>query len=402
MSYFMKHLLFSVVAFAVALLCACLLFPVPGARAAARAVTTTTLGVPGARSALFFPARDIWSGGTRRKRAVAAFDALGQALEARQVDFDIIDEDGLRACAREVGALKLGLAVYESLLIPEGATFPDDLAEKIRGVRREADSTLAACDAACLRVRKRLLPGGSSLYMLFNESGEPVEARVCFPETGPRVLLDANSASAYRDEGGTLSFGPGEAKFFLFPRGEAGFAQEPRRTLRKRYDIDRFTIRRTRETVFDETGLSALAFEGDEKPAPLGGWTPLFGRAFSGEAVYRATVRLDETPRPGERYALRLGRVEVSARVTVCGHEAGIVWVDPMELALDGAIFDGRREIDLEIEVANTPCNRMQAAEMEKIFDPRVIGPYLPRLKVFEAQFPAGGLYGPVALDRMA
>jgi len=366
----------------------------------ARASYLMQLGVPDARCALLFPARDIWAGGKRRSQVVAAFDALGQALEARQVDFDIIDEDGLRACVREGNALKLGLAVYESLLIPDGATIPGDLSEKIRGIRREATPALA-CDTACLRVRKRLLPDESSLYMLFNESGESVCARVRFPETGIRVLLDAECAGAYRDEGETLSFSPGEAKFYLFPRGGAGFAQEPRRTLRRRYVIDRFTVRKTRETVIDETGLSELAFDGDMMPAAPGDWTPLFGKAFSGEAIYRATVRLDEMPLPGERYVLRLGRVEVSARVTICGHEAGIVWVDPMELTLDGAIFDSRREIELEIEVANTACNRMRAVEMDKLFDPRVIGPYMPRLKEFEAQFPAGGLYGPVVLDKM-
>ena len=43
----------------------------------------------------------------------------------------------------------------------------------------------------------------------------------------------------------------------------------------------------------------------------------------------------------------------------------------------------------------------MRAVEMDKLFDPRVIGPYMPRLKEFEAQFPAGGLYGPVVLDKM-
>ncbi|MBO4298223.1 MAG: hypothetical protein J5998_05435, partial [Clostridia bacterium] len=213
----------------------------------ARASYLMQLGAPGGRSALFFPARDIWAGGKRRRQAVDAFDALGQALEARQIDFDIIDEDGLRACAREGDALKLGLAVYESLLIPDGASLPDDLTEKLRGIRREADPALV-CDTACLRVRKRLLPDGSGLYMLFNESGERVDARIRFPETGLRVLLDANSAAAYQDEGETLSFGPGEAKYFLFPRGEAGFARQQPRTLKKRYAIDRFTVRKTRET----------------------------------------------------------------------------------------------------------------------------------------------------------
>ena len=100
----------------------------------ARASWLMQLGAPAARAALYFPARDIWAGGTRAKNAIDGFERLGQALECAQVDFDILDEEGLRMAARDGNALTLGLARYETVLVPRGATLSDALREKLRGV----------------------------------------------------------------------------------------------------------------------------------------------------------------------------------------------------------------------------------------------------------------------------
>lgn len=100
----------------------------------ARASWLMQLGAPAARAALYFPARDIWAGGTRAKNAIDGFERLGQALERAQVDFDILDEEGLRMAVRDGNALTLGLARYETVLVPRGATLSDALREKLRGV----------------------------------------------------------------------------------------------------------------------------------------------------------------------------------------------------------------------------------------------------------------------------
>ena len=100
----------------------------------ARASWLMQLGAPAARAALYFPARDIWAGGTRAKNVIDGFERLGQALERAQVDFDILDEEGLRMAVRDGNALTLGLARYETVLVPRGATLSDALREKLRGV----------------------------------------------------------------------------------------------------------------------------------------------------------------------------------------------------------------------------------------------------------------------------
>lgn len=100
----------------------------------ARASWLMQLGAPAARAALYFPARDIWAGGTRAKNAIDGFERQGQALERAQVDFDVLDEEGLGMAVRDGNALTLGLARYETVLVPRGATLPDALREKLRGV----------------------------------------------------------------------------------------------------------------------------------------------------------------------------------------------------------------------------------------------------------------------------
>lgn len=100
----------------------------------ARASWLMQLGAPAARAALYFPARDIWAGGTRAKNAIDGFERLGQALERAQIDFDILDEEGLGMAVRDGNALTLGLARYETVLVPRGATLPDALREKLRAV----------------------------------------------------------------------------------------------------------------------------------------------------------------------------------------------------------------------------------------------------------------------------
>ena len=548
----------------------------------ARASWLMQLGAPAARAALYFPARDIWAGGTRAKNAIDGFERLGQALERAQVDFDVLDEEGLGMAVRDGNALTLGLARYETVLVPRGATLSDALREKLRGVDapvkpvvycscignelalrdagaaakpaanddgsracerlngnvaanpvpctrkrldgdalREADAAVkpaangvhlrelpggdalapgaavkpganggcpcelrggdALLDAASelgvhggcptLRARARALAGGEALVLVFNESDQVVRANVRFPQAGVPVRLDPATGRAFRVEGGVHTFAPGEGKFFLFSENGLSEAEAEPSTVLWRKEIDSFTLEVARETLIDVNGVTARAGDGTLRAAAPGSWEPLVGTDFSGECVYRARVTLpdetafaatepheprgatccvrteadgetaqgtsesreprgvarcarvevgDETaqgatenqktcaraglggaPRAGERWRLSLGRVECTARVTINGHDAGIVWVEPKAIEFDGALFGESPTAEIEIEVANTITNRLRAAKPETLFDRRVLGPYHERQIVFEQEAAEGGLYGPVVLERL-
>lgn len=379
----------------------------------ARASWLMQLGAPAARAALYFPARDIWAGGTRAKNAIDGFERLGQALERAQVDFDILDEEGLRMAVRDGNALTLGLARYETVLVPNGATLPDALREKLRGVdapvkpvvycacvsdelapweasvaakpavngayigddfalrnaavkpaangdcsrelpdgnaltanvasasagdcgcpsaRGSSDGEVSAPNAASesagnggrpsardlsdgevsganaasefgvdggcptLRARARMLAGGETLVLVFNESDQVVHANVRFPQAGVPVRLDPATGRAFRVECGVQTFAPGEGKFFLFTENGLSEAETEPDTVLWRREIDSFTLEVARETLIDAGGVTARAGDGTRRAAAPGSWEPLVGTDFSGECVYRARVTLpDET-----------------------------------------------------------------------------------------------------------
>ena len=430
----------------------------------ARASWLMQLGKPAARTALYFPARDIWAGGTRAKNAIARFEQLGQALERAQIDFDILDEEGLRMASRDGNALALGLARYEAVLVPDGSTLSDALREKLQNVDAPAKPVLL-CDGPTLRARARELPGGETLVLVFNESDQPLRANVQFPQTrvpaactnhafqqadvsstggdaaacacneatcanrafpqadvsatgsdaqtvcvtlrfpqaGVPVRLDPATGRAFRVEDGIQTFAPGEGKFFLFTKNGLPEAEaEPKGVLWRR-KIDSFTLTVAREALIDADGVTARAGDGTVLDAAPGSWEPLVGTNFSGECIYRARVTLPDSPAPraGQRWRLSLGRVECTARVRINGRDVGIAWVEPKTVEFDGAIFGDSQTAEIEIEVANTLANRIRAAKLETLFDPRVLGPYHARQIVFEQEATDGGLYGPVALERI-
>ncbi len=365
----------------------------------ARASYLMQLGEPGARTALYLPNRDIWAGGTRRQSAVCAFEALGRSLEEKQIEFDIIDDEGIRSGKIIGNELHLGLAKYRCILAPECEFMPADVREIIG---RLAEQPEASASGGCpsLRVRTRVMPDGGRLWMLLNESAEEISMNLTLPCEGPVYLLDADSARIEKASPALngLTLHSGEARFYLYTPAPIGAAQAPAAGRKLIAALDRFTVRRIREAWLDAKGLHDRAVCEEPVSCIPGGWDALFGEEFSGEAVYTAHVTLSEPLRAGVRYELDLGRVECSAKIKADGTEIGTVWSSPKKIRLDGSMLCGKKEFVLEIEVANTLANQYLKNPPETLYPPEEIGPYQDRMKVIEEGAPRGGLYGPAAL----
>jgi len=85
-------------------------------------------------------------------------------------------------------------------------------------------------------------------------------------------------------------------------------------------------------------------------------------RAYSGKAVYRTTFEVPATlPAASRRLELDLGRVEVIARVTLNGHDLGILWKPPHRVDVTAAVRAGANS--LEVSVVNLWVNRLIADE---------------------------------------
>ena len=360
-----------------------------------RACWLMQLGEPGEDTALYFPARDLWAGGASRDAAVAAFDGLGRALEEKQVDFDIIDDEGIRQAVVRDGALCLGRAKYRHVIVPECRYMPEDVRDKLKAVDGSAAPALD-CGCPDIRVRRRILPGGKTMWMLFNESDREAAIR---PGFGPRAAcrLDPEEARMERWDGQSeLRLRSGEAAFFLcggdFPEAKPAQLERPGQI------IEHFTLRRTRSSTVDGRGLRDERIEEAPFPCRLGSWEPYFGKTFSGEAVYSAEVALEKAPGAEEEVILDLGKVCASARVYVNGRCAGVAWHSPKKVRFPESWLEGKTAFRLDIEVANTLANQFAATDLFSLFPRDELGFYQERLSAFEKDPPAGGLYGPVII----
>jgi len=115
-------------------------------------------------------------------------------------------------------------------------------------------------------------------------------------------------------------------------------------------------------------------------------------RYYSGTAVYRQTVQLNQIP--SAKVWLDLGKVANLAAVKVNGKDAGILWTAPFRLDISGLIKKGGNRI--EIEVTNTWANRLtgdhRLPEAKRIT--RTTAPY----RLADTPLQEAGLLGPVRL----
>lgn len=364
----------------------------------ARACYLMQLGESGVRTAVYLPNRDIWAAGSCGRSAIAAFDRLGQELERRQVEFDVIDDDGIRMAKRVDGALHLGNAKYERILIPECRYMPEDVRDKLEGISGEAAASVGS-SSEMVRVRTRLMDEGRRIYMLFNESGREIKADISIPYDGNicRLDLDHLRAESVSADLKGVKLVSGGAEFYLCSKTKLNESEAPIKSRQAIAQINEFAFRKLRTAWLDERGIHAEKRLEADIPAKTGCWQELVGREFSGEAVYAAEID-SALLKLGKLYELDLGKVESSARVFINGKYAGTAWAEPkcVRFNADAAGKDGR--LTIEIEVANTLANQFTTQPLDKMFPSSELGPYQERLKVLEENAPVGGLYGPVVL----
>ena len=110
---------------------------------------------------------------------------------------------------------------------------------------------------------------------------------------------------------------------------------------------------------------------------------------YSGTATYRKTFRIESANR---RIFLDVGKVAIMARVTLNGHDCGVIWTLPPRVDITAAVKTG--ENLLEIAVANLWPNRLigdAALPVEKRFTFTTWSPYKKDSPLLES-----GLLGPV------
>ena len=342
------------------------------------------LGYAEGDTALYMPCRDYWADPDTLDLASEEFKALGTALEAKNIPFDIIDDAGILE-ARDTGdGLKLGDAVYRHIAVPKCKYMPCEVKEKIAKYLGEG-APVCKFKSDKLRVMTRRLDG-DRLVFIFNE-GEPSVTEKFTLGCGRRVYrLDARSGKIYREENPSFTLTSGDIAVYLVTDKEyESAACEVTYTALP----EDFAPVAHRQFIIEYEGVKNLYGDGKIKITP----------DFSGEITYRGRYELPSEPMPGEEYRITLEGFSSTVCVKLGEYEIPL-GMSPMYATLDGTYL--KKSGEIEITVANTAANEIYA-KMDVISShPRAeVGAYQQRLDVTECRRPQLK-FGKIKIEKLA
>ena len=360
----------------------------------ARAAWLLTRGTPVVPNAVYFDMRSIWAGGKYLTDSVAQQRKAADTLMQGQCDFDFVDDDALEKAKVCDGVLRVGKMSYQSLTVPESHFIPEKVRQVIANPVSAVPVSLLDVEPAApmLRVCKRKW-GKRMIYFCVNESAEALDLTLTLKEA-PVLYLDLADLSEYRLDSPTFRwhFEPFGSAFFL--TGKEGKKEleyfEPETEL-----TTAWSLRPLRKHLVGESDFEILPCKEKAVAAELGDWSPVLGKDFSGDAVYRTVFHTGESD-----LVLDIGKVCFCASVKLNGVELGSCFLPPFRFSLAPALKKGRNI--LEITVSNTLANALAAPGVKE----RISGNFPPcsqyetQQREFEKDSLAGGLFGPVVLGR--
>ena len=181
-----------------------------------------SIGKPAIKTALYYPVRDIWAGGSELEPVCSSNDLLAKVLLQNQCDFDFIDDDVLEDNSTKVvdGNLIVGPMSYKVVCVSRNRYMSDKSISKLerfiksggkvlwvdnsiggstpRGITKATISELRSLltptvalesPNSGIRVCKKVLPN-SSIYFVTNEDTCGTSCTLRFSESRPLASLD--------------------------------------------------------------------------------------------------------------------------------------------------------------------------------------------------------------------
>ncbi len=393
-------------------------------------------GKSGARTALYFPIRDIWSGGQEAEAAGAAFDKACRELLEAQCDFDLIDDDVLARDGTRIDgrALVVGEMRYETVVIPPCRWMPEASRARLSGLAQAGGHVLAlnplggaalpdgvvpcigpALEARldrCVLADERLGwlraltrdTASGRLVFLTNEETAGHSCRITVPSSTRPLRLDPVTGEAHRIEDAKRINGGWQLALDL-PFAGSLLLLCPSRSVKALPDTGRpgevicaipgpWTVKPEASVELTGTEIRWVRHDGAAaKPGELGDWSRALGEAYSGHAVYEAELvcSVDEARKA---QWLDLGAVKYMAQVEINGQPAGSVCWAPWAVPVKGLLKAGANRV--RITVGNTMANQYLRNKALDRWKPNQLGPYHPRALQFEPDSLLSGLWGPV------
>ncbi len=263
----------------------------------------------------------------------------------------------------------------------------DNLVETVEAVLNlDRQSLCCLCSDPDLRIVRR--SGNDwNLLLLHNESAEPAHVRLNLPEVSLCFDVDTELRPFGEIEPtGVLKIAPG----CVVAVASGAIKGIEHLTSTGKWKAD--TNIDTAWTVVAVEGYPINENAELVHTAPLGSWEPRFGRYFSGEVVYEATVHVADA---ASELALDLGHVEHVAELRVNGRTIGLRAWPHYRFRLTPHLRPGENQI--EIRIANTAANAFwspqniverKAEGRWNVYDDRIVQRCKPQL--------GGGLFGPI------
>ena len=353
-----------------------------------------------ATAALLYHAEGEWMSGVGKATTMSG---PARALLEAHLDFDVVCADtllGRGACVKD-GRLRILDESFDALVVPFAPHLPAALLARLVELRAQGLPVLVACDsshgalppdgccawnsdkpfeplpladlAAAVRAAAgadvvfpdgaapqlrhyHLVRDGRDVFFFFNESPwERARPVVRLSARGPfvrlRLLEDAAFADRTDDGVVALDLLPGQSELLVFGE-DAGLPTEPR--------FDRAEpfrpVCRIETCDADEPGVWHPLAETADLPDVA---AQDCGPRFAGRARYSFRLDADAALAAGPA-ALDLGRVGLTARLSVNGRDAGLRVAPPYRFRLDGLLRPGRN--DLVVETAGTLARRLHDA----------------------------------------
>lgn len=310
--------------------------------ACARASYLMRIGKRVCETALYLPSEAVIAGESAVKPAYESFISIGRQLESECIDFDLIDAEAIRSGVEENGCLRVGGALYRSIIIPEHSLAPVDVIEKAAHFSGEV-KPFAMSKNKNLRVAKRQSNSGR-LYMIFNESTEFVCDDITINDSGQCYLLDIQNGFIKKTASDLrVNLESGEAAFVLFT--DRNIRTVERKVVKLKLSSLIFVSARRFVITYD--GISSRAADESE-----------IDHDFSGEVSYRLEYESQDST-VGKVGLIELDIPGCTARVTIDDSVVATAAETPQRLYIDNPSERG----ELILTIANNSVNEIAAKE---------------------------------------
>ena len=364
----------------------------------------SALGERVCETGLYYPVHDF-QGSIKAEVTAREFDALGRALEDMVVDFDIVDDDAIRASETNDGCIRIGNAAYRHIIIPEGAYVPHDtrfvLNNFIKGGGKVSYNPSDAApvihvEGTGLRVMHRRSEN-ADIFCLFREAGEEGNYNVHLPSSNGYLLdLMNGTPTRFDSENGILrlSLAIGETVVVLLT--DEALSAESKKEFREKSDIPSdFLFRKDLELICDENGFKNIRHSDKAVTVTPGDWASLIGSAYSGSGIYETTFILPDE-KIGKEGEIDAGDVHFTAQVYLNDQPLGTALMPPYRLKVPAGLLDKKNT--LKIVVTNTSANWYIHTNYFDKWKTEELSPYFDGEMDFAKDSVSGGLYGPVTL----